>query len=64
MIVDEEISKEKVIGQFIIKNDGKAELLWTGLYNLKKQKLEFVGKDFLLISENGGRTPVILERCD
>lgn len=64
MIVDEEISKEKVIGQFIIKNDGKAELLWTGLYNIKKQKLEFAGKDFLLISENGGRTPVILERCD
>ena len=39
----------------------KAELQWIGLYNMKKQKLEFVGNDFLLIKENGGKLPLILE---
>lgn len=34
-----------------------------GLYNMKKKKLEFVGNDFLLIKENGGKTPLILEQC-
>ena len=63
LVADDEISKEKTIGKLIIKNDGKAELLWTGLYNLKSQKLEFVGDDFLLIRENGGKNPLILEQC-
>ncbi len=62
-IVDEEISKDKVIGKLILQKNGKAELQWTGLYNMKKKKLEFVGNDFLLIKENGGKTPLILERC-
>lgn len=62
-IVDEEISKDKVIGKLILLKNGKAELQWTGLYNMKKQKLEFVGNDFLLIKENGGKTPLILEPC-
>lgn len=62
-IVDEEISKDKVIGKLILKNNDKAELQWIGLYNIKKQKLEFVGNDFLLIKENGGKTPLILEPC-
>jgi hypothetical protein len=47
-----------------VQNNGKAELQWIGLYNMKKQKLEFVGNDFLLIKENGGKTPLILERCN
>ena len=62
-IVDEEISKDKVIGKLILQKNGKAELQWTGLYNLKKQKLEFVDNDFLLIKENGGKMPLILEPC-
>ncbi|WP_313093519.1 hypothetical protein [Chryseobacterium flavum] len=62
-IIDEEISKDKVIGKLILQKNGKAELQWTGLYNMKKQKLEFVGNDFLLIKENGGKTPLILEPC-
>lgn len=62
-IVDEDIDKNKPIGTLILLEDGKARLEWIGLYNLKKQKLEFVGKDFLFISENGGRLPLILERC-
>ena len=62
-IVDEEISKDKVIGKLILQKNGKAELQWTGLYNMKKQKLEFVGNDFLLIKENGGKTPLILHPC-
>lgn len=64
MIVDEEISKEKNIGTLIIRTDGKAELLWTGLYNIKNLKLEFLRNDFLMISENGGKIPIILERCE
>ncbi|MDR6923080.1 hypothetical protein [Chryseobacterium sp. 2987] len=62
-IVDEEISKDKVIGKLILQKNGKAELQWIGLYNMKKQKLEFVGNDFLLIKENGGKLPLILEPC-
>lgn len=62
-IIDEDISKEKVIGKLILQKNGKAELQWIGLYNTKKQKLEFVGNDFLLIKENGGKTPLILEQC-
>lgn len=62
-IVDEEISKDKVIGKLILQKNGKAELQWIGLYNMKKKKLEFVGNDFLLIKENGGKTPLILEPC-
>ncbi len=62
-IVDEDIDKNKPIGTLILLEDGKARLEWVGLYNLKKQQLEFVGKDFLFISENGGRLPLILERC-
>ncbi|MCC2590850.1 hypothetical protein [Chryseobacterium sp. MFBS3-17] len=62
-IEDKDIDKNKPIGTLILLEDGKARLEWIGLYNLKKQKLEFVGKDFLFISENGGRLPLILERC-
>lgn len=62
-IVDGEISKDKVIGKLILQKNGKAELQWIGLYNMKKQKLEFVGNDFLLIKENGGKLPLILEPC-
>lgn len=63
-IIDEDIDKNKPIGKLTILSDGKAKLDWTGLYNTKKQKLEFVGKDFLLLRENGGKIPLILERCD
>lgn len=63
-IVDEDIDKNKPIGKLILLEDGKAKLEWVGLYNLKKQKLEFVGKDFLLIKENGGKLPLILEKCE
>lgn len=63
-IVDEDIDKNKPIGNLILLKDGKARLDWIGLYNLKKQKLEFVGKDFLLIKENGGKLPLILEKCN
>jgi hypothetical protein len=63
-IVDEDIDKNKPIGKLTILENGKANLDWIGLYNRKKQKLEFVGKDFLLISENGGKTPLILEKCE
>ena len=64
MIVDEDISKDDIIGKLVIKKDGKGELYWSGLYNIKKKKLEFVGNDFLLIKENGGKTPLILEKCE
>jgi len=62
-ITESDISKDKIIGKFFIKKDRKVELQWIGLYNIKKQKLEFVGNDFLLIKENGGKTPLILEPC-
>ncbi|WET48767.1 hypothetical protein PYS58_19680 [Chryseobacterium indologenes] len=62
-IVDENISKDKVIGKLILQKGGKVELQWIGLYNMKKQKLEFTGNDFLLIKENGSKTPLILEPC-
>lgn len=61
--MDEDIDKNKPIGKLSVLENGKANLDWIGLYNRKKQKLEFVGKDFLLISENGGKTPLILEPC-
>lgn len=64
MIVDEDISKNHIIGKLVIKKDGKGELYWSGLYNRRKKKLEFVGNDFLLIKENGGKTPLILEKCE
>lgn len=64
MIVDEDISKEKPIGKLIVQKGDKVELQWIGLYNIKKQKLEFVGNDFLLIKENGGKFPIILEKCE
>lgn len=64
MIVDEDISKDDIIGKLVIKKDGKGELYWSGLYNIKRKKLEFVGNDFLLIKENGGKTPLILEKCE
>lgn len=63
-IVDEDISKEKSIGKLIVKKDGKAELHWIGLYDTKKQKLQFVGDDFLLIKESGGKSPILLEKCE
>ena len=64
LITEGEISKEKPIGKLILQKDGKARLDWIGLYNTKKQKLEFVGRDFLFISENGGKLPLILEKCE
>lgn len=63
-IKEGEISKDKVIRRMIIQKDGKALLNWIGLYNIKKQSLEFVGKDFSLIRESGGKNPVLLEKCD
>ena len=45
-IVDEEISKDKIIGKLKISYDSKVELNWIGLYNLKLKKLEFVDEDF------------------
>jgi hypothetical protein len=63
-IADEEISKDKIIGKLKIRSDNKAELNWIGLYNTKLEKLEFVGDDFLMIKENGGRQPVVLEKCN
>lgn len=63
-IKDEEISKDKIIGKLKIRKDKKAELAWIGLYNSKKNKLEFINDDFLLIKENGGKQPVILEKCE
>lgn len=63
-IKDEEISKEKIIGKLKIGKDGKAILIWIGLFNSKKNQLEFINNDFLLIKENGGKQPVILEKCD
>lgn len=44
--------------QIVLKNK------YVTLYNIKKKKLEFVGNDFLLIKENGGKTPLILEKCE
>lgn len=55
--------KIKKIGKLILQNNGKAELQWIGLYNMKKQKLEFMSNDFLLIKENSGKLPLILEPC-
>ncbi len=63
-ILDEDIDKDKVIGKLFIKKDGNAELNWIGLFNLKKNRLEFVGNDFLLIKENGGKQPIALEKCN
>lgn len=63
-IIEGEISEDKIIGTMVIQKDGKALLNWIGLYNMKKKKLEFVGKDFSLIRETGGKNPVLLEKCD
>lgn len=63
-IKEGEISEDKIIGSMVIQKDGKALLNWIGLYNKKKKKLEFVGKDFSLIRESGGKNPVLLEKCD
>lgn len=62
-ITESDISKDKIIGKFFIKKDRKVELHWIGLYNMKKQKLDFAGKGFSLIRENGGKNPVLLEKC-
>ncbi|MDR6923082.1 MULTISPECIES: hypothetical protein [Chryseobacterium] len=37
--------------------------LFPDIYT-KTKRLEFTGKDFLLIRENGGKTPLILELCN
>lgn len=63
-IIEGEISKDKIIGNMVIQKDGKALLNWIGLYNIKKQSLEFTGKDFSLIRESGGKNPILLEKCD
>jgi hypothetical protein len=63
-VKDEEISKDKIIGRLIVKKDNKAQLKWIGLFNTKKNKLEFVGDEFLFIRENGGKNPVTLEKCE
>lgn len=36
---------------------------WVGLYNMKKQKIEFADKNFSLIRENDGKNPILLEKC-
>jgi len=45
-ITESDISKDKIIGKFFIKKDGKVELHWIGLYNMKKQKLDYSGKKY------------------
>lgn len=62
-IKESEISKDKIIGNFFIKKDGKVELHWVGLYNMKKQKIDFADKNFSLIRENDGKNPILLEKC-
>lgn len=62
-ITESEISKDKIIGKFFIKKDGKVELHWEGLYNIKKQKIDYTGKDFSLIRESDGENPILLEKC-
>lgn len=60
---DNDISTKKPIGKIKIENNGKLLLEWTGLYNEKLKKLQFVN-DFLLIRENGGNNPILLEKCE
>lgn len=60
---DDEISKDSIIGEFVLKQNAEAQLHWKGLYNLKKKKRDFTDKDFLLIAENGGSNYIILEKC-
>ncbi|AYN01629.1 hypothetical protein EAG08_16175 [Chryseobacterium sp. 3008163] len=62
-ITEYEISKDKIIENFFIKNDGKVELHWVGLYNMKKQKIDFADKNFSLIRENEVKNPILLEKC-
>ncbi|WP_315057549.1 hypothetical protein [Chryseobacterium indoltheticum] len=62
-ITESEISKDKIIGKFFIKKDGKVELHWEGLYNIKKQKIDYTGKDFSLIRESDGENPILLQKC-
>lgn len=62
-LTESEISKEKIIGNFTLKKDGTIELHWIGLYNIKKQKVDFAGSNFSLIRENGGKNPIILKKC-
>lgn len=62
-VTESNISKEKMIGKFFVKKDGSVELQWIGLYNVKKQKVDYSGNDFLLIKENGSKNPVILQKC-
>jgi len=62
-ITDENISKEKPLAKLILMKNGKMEIQWNGLYNMKTKHLEFTGKDFLLLRENGGKIPLILEPC-
>ena len=62
-IIDDEISKTKVIGKISIKNKNELIINWIGLYNLKNKNLEFVN-DFVMIRENEGINPITLKKCE
>ncbi len=62
-VTESNISREKIIGKFFVKQDGSVELQWIGLYNVKKQKIDYSGNDFSLIKENGNKSPVLLKKC-
>lgn len=47
-ITESEISKDKIIGKFFIKKDGKVELHWEGLYNIKKTKNRLYWQRFFI----------------
>jgi len=58
---DSEVSKDKEIGKLSLKN---SDLMmdWYGLYNLKTGRYDFKN-EFIMIKENGGKTPVVLHKC-
>ncbi|WP_326984690.1 hypothetical protein VUJ46_09225 [Chryseobacterium sp. MYb264] len=58
---DSEVSKDKEIGKLSLKN-GALVIDWYGLYNLKTGKHDFKN-EFVMIKENGGKSPVILHKC-
>lgn len=60
---DDDISKTTPIGKIKLESKNKMIIEWIGLYNIKLKKLQFVN-DFLLITENDGKTPITLEKCD
>lgn len=62
-IIDDEISKTKLIGKVALNNKNELTLNWIGLYNLKSKSLEFVN-DFVMIRENEGINPIIFKKCE